>query len=141
MPTLDKAIQIAVKAHAGQTRKNGDPYILHPIRVMLRLETETERIIGILHDVVEDTDVTFERLAEEGFGEHILSALKRLTHAKEVPYEDYVDQIATNPLARAAKLADLEDNMNLRELPELTEKDLAREAKYHRAWQRLKQAE
>lgn len=76
---LDKAIILAIKAHKGQVDKAGDDYILHPIRVMAKLETEEERIIGVLHDVVEDTDITFEQLKEEGFSPEVISALKCLT--------------------------------------------------------------
>jgi (p)ppGpp synthase/HD superfamily hydrolase len=137
MSDLHAAIEIAAKAHRGQTRKNGSPYVLHPLRVMMRQSSEEAMIVAVLHDVVEDTDVSMEDLKTAGFAPAVIEALKLLTHAEEVPYEEYVDAIASNALARAVKLADLEDNMNLSEIPEVTEKDLARAAKYHRAWQRL----
>ena len=141
MDLLDKAIQIAAQAHAGQTRKNGSPYVLHPIRVMLRQQDPEAMIAGVLHDVVEDTDVTLEDLQREGFSEDVLATIRLLTHEDGVPYADYVDAIADNPIARAVKLADLEDNMNVRELPSVTDRDLTRMAKYHKAWQALSKPE
>lgn len=137
MITLDRAIQIAVQAHAGQTRKDGTPYILHPIRVMLRQTDPKAMIVAVLHDVVEDTGVTFEDLEREGCPGDVLSALRLLTHADGADYQAYIRTVAPDPLARAVKLGDLEDNMNLREFPNLTERDLARTAKYHAAWKVL----
>ena len=139
MSDLSTAVEIAAKAHRGQTRKNGSPYVLHPLRVMMRQDSEEAMIVGVLHDVVEDTDVTLADLEDAGFAPAVTEALGLLTHRDEVPYEDYVEAIAPNALARAVKLADLEDNMNLREIPEVTEKDLARAEKYPRAWTRLRQ--
>lgn len=135
---LQRAIALATSAHEGQTRRNGDPYILHPLRVMFRVEDNLARVLAVLHDVVEDTPVTLESLRQEGFPEQVLSALALLTHADGVPYEDYVQAIAADPLARQVKLADLEDNLNASELPEIGDTDLARIAKYHRAWRRLR---
>ena len=133
MSTLDRAIQIAVKAHAGQTRKDGTPYILHPIRVMMRQSGLTAMIVAVLHDVVEESDITLDDLKREGFSRDIITALRLLTRRKGVSYRDYISAIATNPLARAVKLADLEDNMNLDELARVTKRDIARTAKYRRA--------
>lgn len=138
---MDKAIQIAVQAHAGQMRKNGTPYILHPLRLMFKQESEELMTLAVLHDVVEDTAITIEDLQQEGFPETVIKALKLLTHDDDTPYETYIEQIASNPMARAVKLADLEDNMNLRELPEITQHDLERTAKYHKAWKRLRMHE
>jgi len=138
MSTLDKAIEIAAMAHAGQTRRNGTPYILHPIRVMLSQRTQDEMVVAILHDVVEDTDTTLDDLRRAGFGDHILFAISLLTHSDGTPYDDYIRRIAENPLAVSVKIADLEDNMNLRELPEVNERDEKRSAKYHKAWRMLR---
>lgn len=134
MGTLTEAIDIAVAAHRGQKRRGGTPYILHPMRVMFRQKCEEAMIVAVLHDVVEDTEVTICDLEQAGFSSQILKAIELLTHEDEVPYSDYVKLIALNELARSVKVADLEDNMNVRELPELEEKDLERMVKYHKAW-------
>lgn len=110
---LQRAIEIAVTAHAKQTDKQGQPYITHPLRLMNSVETDAAKVVAVLHDVVEDTDVTFDALSAAGFAEDVLSALKLLTHDKSVPYADYVIAIKPNPTARAVKLADLHDNTRL----------------------------
>jgi len=139
MANLDEAILLAVKAHHGQTDRSGEPYILHPLRLMFRQNSTATRIAAVLHDVVEDTTVTFEQLADAGFSEEILDAVALLTHNPPDSYEDYVTRLKTNPIARAVKLADLEDNMRLERLAgEPTEKDWARLQRYHRAWQELR---
>jgi (p)ppGpp synthase/HD superfamily hydrolase len=134
---LEKAISIAVEAHRGQRDRYGAPYILHPLRVMARVETNTQKIVAILHDVVEDTDWTFDALRAEGFSEEILNALNGLTKREGEPYEDLVSRSAANTLARRVKLADLEDNMDVRRLNAVTPDDTERLAKYLRAWKRL----
>ena len=130
MATLERALQIAVQAHAGQQDKSGAAYIFHPIRVMTRCTTPDARIVALLHDVVEDTSVTFDQLRAEGFSPEVLTALELLTHAPEVPYEDYVQAISSNPLATEAKIADLEDNSDIRRLREIDERGVARLRKY-----------
>jgi hypothetical protein len=113
MPTLDRAIELAARAHAGQKDKQGGPYILHPLRVMLRVEDEPARIVAVLHDTVEDTALTEEDLRREGFGEEVLAALRLVTHDRRESYADYVVRCAGHPVARQVKLADLEDNSRL----------------------------
>jgi len=140
MANLQRALEIAVESHKGQKQKDGTPYAFHPIRLSLSLETEEQKIVALLHDVVEDTDWTFEDLAGEGFSDRVIVALRLLTHTDETPYEDYVERLASDPLARAVKKADLADNMDLKRVPELTENDFARFRKYHRAWRRLADA-
>ena len=135
---LEKAIEIAVRAHHAQKDRYGAPYILHPLRVMGRLETVAERIVGVLHDVVEDTTWTFADLAREGFPSSILEALQCVTKIEGEDYADFVRRSAGNPLAKRVKLADLEDNMDLRRIPEISEKDRARLQKYVKAWKFLK---
>lgn len=135
---LEKGIGIAVEAHRGQRDRYGAPYISHPIRVMQRLGTPEQQTAGILHDVVEDTDWTFEDLRREGFPQRILDALDCVTKRGGEGYEDFVKRSASNSLAKAVKLADLEDNMDLRRFPEVTEKDLPRLQKYVKAWRSLK---
>jgi (p)ppGpp synthase/HD superfamily hydrolase len=130
MPTLERALQIAVQSHAGQTDKSGAAYIFHPIRVMMRCTSPDAKIVALLHDVVEDTPVTFEQLEGEGFSAVVLCALRLLTHAKEVPYEDYIQSLICNPIAVEVKVADLEDNMDIRRLQEIDDKATARLRKY-----------
>jgi (p)ppGpp synthase/HD superfamily hydrolase len=130
MATLERALQIAVQAHAGQKDKSGAAYIFHPIRVMMRCTSPEAQIVGLLHDVVEDTTVTFEELEGEGFSKNVMDALRLLTHDAKVPYEDYIQQVKTHPVATEAKLADLEDNMDIRRLQEVDEKAVARFKRY-----------
>lgn len=136
---LDKAIFIAAQAHLGQKDKAGEPYILHPLRMMLRFKSEPEMIVAVLHDVVEDNpNWSLDRLRQEGFTEEIVEAIDHLTRRKEQEtYEAFVERAAQNPLARRVKLADLEDNMDLKRYKQLTAKDQERLARYHRAWVRL----
>ena len=138
---LDKAIAIAAQAHLGQKDRMGAPYILHSLRMMLRLETQKEMIVAVLHDVVEDCpDWDFERLRQEGFSEEIIEAIDHVTRREGETYEAFVERSARNKLARPVKLADLEDNMDIKRLNLLTEEDQARLATYHRAWRRLSEA-
>ncbi len=134
---LEVAVQIAVRAHAGALDKSGQPYILHPLRVMQAQQTNDARMAGVLHDVVEDSDVTLTDLREAGIPESVLEAIALLTHDEVTPYEIYVQTLKSNPLARSVKLADLRDNMNVLRLPEFTEKDLRRLEKYRRAYETL----
>ena len=129
---LEKAIEIAVEAHRGQLDKAGKIYILHPMRVMLRGKNETEQIIGILHDVVEDTPITIEMLRKEGFSEDILVALECITKQEGEEYGHFINRILKNPLATQVKLYDIEDNMNRERIPYPTPKDEARYEKYEK---------
>ena len=113
MATLEKAIELAARFHAGQRDKEGAPYILHPLRAMTRVRGEPAMIVAVLHDTVEDTALTQADLRAAGFGDEVLDALRLVTHEKSVPYVDYVVSIAANPIARQVKLADLEDNTRL----------------------------
>lgn len=135
---LEAAIALAAKAHAGQLDKAGEPYILHPIRVMMRLADDTARIVAVLHDVVEDTKVTLDDLRREGFSEEIVLAVEKLSRRKDETYEQFVERIRPDPLARRVKLADLEDNMDLRRRIPLDEKAFQRLDRYWRAWARLR---
>lgn len=134
-PTLADAILLAAEAHRDQLRKNGEAFILHPLRVMLRLETDVERMVGVLHDVVEDTAVTMDELRARGYAEQVLQALDCVTKGENESYEDFVEHSKTNPIARRVKLADLEDNMDVESLPKpLTQEDMDRLAKYRKAY-------
>ncbi len=137
MPTLEDAIALAVEAHRGQTEKAGQPYVLHVLRVMFRCNTDAERIVAVLHDVVEDTGRSFDDLRKLGYSEEILAALDCVTKRPGESYEQFVERAAQNPVARRVKLADLEDNMDLRRLPSIGQKDLDRLDRYVRAWRRL----
>ncbi len=129
---LEKAIEIAVEAHRGQIDKAGKEYILHPMRVMLRGRNDTEMIIGILHDVVEDTPVTLDMLRLEGFSEEVLAALDCITKHNEESYSAFIDRVLTNPLATQIKLYDMEDNLKRDRIPYPTPKDEARFQKYEK---------
>ncbi len=134
MATLERAVQIAAEAHEGQKDKSGAPYLLHPLRMMLRMHSEPAMMAAILHDVVEDSDWTLDALRAEGFSDEVVEAVDCLTHREGESYEAFVKRAKGNAIARQVKLADLEDNMNLKRLSEVTSKDLARLEKYHRAW-------
>lgn len=136
---LEKAIGLAVAAHKGQKDRYGAPYILHPLRVMSRVETPAEKTVAVLHDVVEDTDWTFDKLRREGFPEEFIVALDCLTKRDKEPYEDFVQRSAGNPLARRVKLADLEDNMDVRRMVDITDEAKTRLQKYRKAWEDLTQ--
>jgi (p)ppGpp synthase/HD superfamily hydrolase len=139
MPTLEDALALAVQAHHGQRDKAGQPYILHPLRVMMRLESEAERTVALLHDVVEDTPWTLERLRALGYPEGVLAALDALTRRDGETYEAFVERLRPDALARRVKLADLEDNMDVRRLTQVTPKDAERLARYRAAWARLRE--
>ena len=129
-----KAMSIAYKQHDGQFDKAGLPYIFHPCHLAEQMgDDELAICTALLHDVVEDTDMTFEDLRAEGFSEEVLSALKSLTHDKSDPYMDYVARIKGNPIATAVKLADLRHNSDLTRLSVVDDKALARVKKYAEA--------
>lgn len=135
---LEKAIQIAEQAHKGQKDKGGQPYIFHLFRVMQKGKTETEQICGILHDLVEDTSWTFEDLKNEGFSEEIIDVLKCVTKKKGESYPLFIRRVAQNPIAIRVKMHDLEDNMDITRLKEITDKDYIRIVEYHSAYNYLK---
>jgi len=130
MSTLERAIEIAARAHASQIDKGGEPYIMHPLRVMLTVNTPSERIAALLHDVVEDTPITFEDLIEEGFADEVIEAVRALTKTKGESRLEAAKRAAANPIARVVKLADLADNMNLTRISQPAEKDFARLEEY-----------
>lgn len=135
---LDRAKAIVTSAHEGQVDKAGKPYIEHPMRVMNMGKTVEEKIAGVLHDVVEDSDWTFEMLEKEGIPKDVLDALRCVTKLSEdEDYDHFIERVKTNPLAVKVKLNDLKDNMDITRLGEVTEKDLARLNKYIRAYRQL----
>ena len=138
MSTLERAIQIATEAHKGQLDKAGRDYIGHPLRVMEMGKTEDEKIVGVLHDVIEDTGWTFEMLEAEGFSRVVIEALKCVTKLSENEnYDEFIERVKKNPLAVAVKINDLTDNMDIRRLPYLSDKDVKRLKKYLKAYKKL----
>jgi (p)ppGpp synthase/HD superfamily hydrolase len=134
MSTLERAIAIAAEAHAGQVDKAGAPYVLHPLRMMLRVATTDERIVAVLHDVCEDCPGwDFDRLRREGFSERIIVALQSVTKRDGEDYEAFVRRAAADPIGRSVKLADLNDNCDLARLALPSRRDFERIEKYRRA--------
>ena len=140
MATLEDAVSIAALAHRSQKDKAGAPYLLHPLRMMLRMKSEAAMMAAVLHDVVEDTDWTLEQLRERGFPDEVLEAIECLTHRDGESYEEFIGRVEKNQIAREVKIADLEDNMNIQRIDRIGSKDLARLEKYHRAWCELTKA-
>ena len=130
---LERAIALAARAHEGQVDKSGAPYILHPLRMMLRLAGTEERIVAVLHDVVEDCGVSFEQLRAEGFSEEVVAAVDAVTRRETETYEEFVLRAGANAVGRRVKLADLEDNSDLSRIAQPTARDFERLAKYQRA--------
>lgn len=134
---VGKAVRIASQAHDGQTDKAGEAYILHPLRMMSRCRTPAQRIVALLHDVVEDSPVTLEDLAGEGFPPEIIAGVDGMTRRQGESYEEFISRAAQSPLSASVKRLDLEDNLDTLRLPILTEQDLARLQKYHAAYRLL----
>ena len=134
---LDSAIVLASQTHMGQKDKGGSVYILHPLRVMMQMENEDEKIVAVLHDVVEDSSLTFDDLKNQGFSNDIIDALKCLTKEKGEAYEDFIERVSQNRLATKVKIADIKDNIDVTRLKTINEKDLERIQKYHNALMRL----
>ena len=128
-----KALIISFASHKDQVDKSGIPYVYHPYEVACGFETEDEVCVALLHDVVEDTDMTFEDLAREGFGENVIGALKLLTHSDGTPYFEYIRAIKKNPLAKAVKLADLKHNGTRARMNVIADWDEKRYQKYEQA--------
>ncbi len=126
MPTIEDALALALDAHRGQVDKAGAPYILHPLRVMLSQPDDAGKIVGLLHDVVEDSDYTFADLRRMGYDETIIAALDCLTRRPDEDYMTFVERAKANPIARRVKLADIEDNLDIRRIAVLSIKDIER---------------
>lgn len=140
-PMTRKAMKIAYDAHAGQADKTGIPYIYHPIHLAESMSDENSVITALLHDVAEDTNITIDDLAREGFHEDILTALTLLTHNPAEEYMDYISRLSTCPLARRVKLADLRHNSDVTRLDSIDEKTARRLKKYSRAIRLLEAVE
>lgn len=132
------ALQVAFDAHKNQKDKTGLPYVFHPFHLAEQMTDEVTTCVALLHDVVEDTDMTFEELAQMGFTNEIIEALRLLTHDESVPYMDYVKELSKNPVAKKVKLADLAHNSDLSRLDSIDEFALRRNEKYKQAIEILK---
>ena len=133
----DCALRLAIRAHEGQKDKSGREYIMHPIRVAERCKDQRAKIVALLHETIEDTDVTPDYLRSQGFPDEIIEGVLSVTKREGESYEDFVSRAALNPLGREVKRADLEDNMDIRRLKEITDEDVTRLRKYLRSWQYL----
>jgi (p)ppGpp synthase/HD superfamily hydrolase len=131
--TLDAALAMAAKAHAGQKDRYGKPYILHPLRVMLRCRTEEEMLAAILHDVVEDTPLALADLKAAGCPARVLKAVDCLSRRDGETYGSYLRRVKTNRIAMTVKLADLDDNSDPSRLLRASKRDARRLGKYRRA--------
>lgn len=128
-----KALKLCFEAHKAQLDKSGMPYVFHPFHLAEQMKDETTTVVALLHDVIEDTDYTFNDLIAMGFDGAIIDAIELMTHEEGVPYMDYVEKIKSNPIAREVKLADLRHNSDLSRLDAPTEKDKMRVEKYRKA--------
>ena len=133
MSTLEKAIELATKVHFGQKDKAGQPYILHPLRLMFKFETEVEMMVAVMHDVVEDGDLSLEFLKDQGFSSEVVEAIDSLTKRRDESYEIFISRVSKNKLAKKVKIEDIKDNMNLVRLRNVDDEDLRRVGKYHKA--------
>ncbi len=141
MATLENAITLAVQQHAGQVDKGGQPYILHPLRVMLQLQQTDQQIVAVLHDILEDTHTTTQDLQNLGFQTHIIQAIQALTKLPQETRVQAAMRTAQNPLACAVKIADVQDNMNLTRIPNPTARDLSRLEEYRQVLEILQKAQ
>ena len=129
---LASAIKLCYEAHKNQVDKGGSPYYMHPIYVALNMESEEQKIVALLHDVIEDTEITIDDLRKKGFSEKIIKAVDAITKKGE-SYEEYLKKVKDNELAKAVKIEDIKNNMDVSRLKEITEKDIARIEKYKKA--------
>lgn len=132
-PMTKKALLLCFEAHKDQRDKSGMPYVFHPFHLAEQMEDEETTVVALLHDVIEDTDMTIDALRDMGFSERVISAIALMTHAPEVPYMDYVAKIKNDPIARKVKLADLRHNSDMTRLDTVTPYDIERAEKYKRA--------
>lgn len=136
-----KAMKLMYEKHKDQVDKAGMPYVLHPLHVAENMRDEVSTTVALLHDIVEDTDITFEQLSNLGFSQDVINALKCLTHESDVEYFDYIKEIAKNHVATLVKIADLEHNSDLSRLDEVSEWDLLRVQKYSKCLEYLREVE
>jgi (p)ppGpp synthase/HD superfamily hydrolase len=137
MNNIERALEIALDAHEGQVDKAGEPYIKHPIRVMQSVESEEEKVVALLHDVVEDSTVSFEDL-ERRFSDEIVDAVRGVTKKDDESYSDFIERAKENEISREVKKADIRDNLDASRLGELDEEDMKRMEKYRRSLEVLR---
>lgn len=128
-----KAYLLARKAYEGLTDKGGNPYFLHAVTIAERMPVEDEKIVALLHDVIEDTGMTIQDLKKEGFSNEIIMAIVAITRNKDEPYDDYILRVKENPIGKKVKIQDLLHNMDLTRIPEPSQKDIDRVEKYRKA--------
>lgn len=133
----EKAMQIAEKVHSSQVDKGGKPYINHPVRVERMCSRQEDRLVALLHDTVEDGDIASEYLLMVGFPQEVVDAVLSVSRKRGEDYFDFILRCKKNPIGRRVKIADLEDNMDITRLNELTDKDIERLKKYHKAYKIL----
>lgn len=138
---FEKAIGLMLEKHRGQMDKAGKPYYGHLIRVAQDVFTGKRKIVALLHDIVEDTDATPEFLLQQGFPSEVVEAVEAISHREDESYEAFINRVAQNPLATTVKISDLEDNMDIFRLNEITEEDRLRLNKYLKAWHQLVELE
>ena len=139
MKLIETSLQIALRAYAGKIDKAGREYILHPLRVMAKMKTDLEMSAALLHDVIEDSQITAGDLLAEGIPARVVEAVQYLSRNDGEEYEAFVARVKKNPLAARVKIADIEDNIDVLRLTSLDEWDLARVRKYHSAWRLLQE--
>ena len=137
MKLIESSLNIALRAYAGKTDKAGREYIHHPLRVMAKMKTDLEMSVALLHDVIEDSDITAEQLLAEDIPAEVVEAVVCLSKNENEDYQDFVARAKKNKLAAKVKIADIEDNIDTLRLASLDETDLARIKKYHSAWRLL----
>lgn len=135
--SIETAIRIALDAHQGQVDKGGETYILHPLRLMGQANTKEERIVALLHDVVEDSSYTLDDLRKQGFSDSVIDALECLTKKEGEDYDDFIERISRNQLATRVKILDMRDNSDLSRLKSISSEDRERAAKYNRSIAKL----
>ncbi len=140
MNIIEKSLKIALEAYAGKKDKAGKTYILHPLRIMGNMETKEEMSVALLHDVIEDSELTDMDLLDRGIPPKVVDAVNLLTKVDDQNYEQFIQNILSNKLATKVKKADIEDNINILRLNEVKSTDLQRIVKYHKAWKVLKKA-
>jgi guanosine-3',5'-bis(diphosphate) 3'-pyrophosphohydrolase len=134
---LALAIAIANQAHAGQLDKAGKPYISHPLTVMAQMDTLEGKIVAVLHDAIEDSDLMIADLVRQGFPKFITEAIAAITKLKGEQYEDYILRVKSNAIAHKVKIADVTHNMDISRIANPTEKDFQRLEKYKKVLQEL----
>ncbi len=139
---LARMLVLATNAHDGQFDKGGNPYILHPLKVMHYLKSTDEELMcmALGHDIIEDTDVTYADLRDAGMTDRIIEGIRALTKVKGETYDEYKDRVFANKDAMRVKMADLRHNTDIRRLKGITDKDIARMTKYHTFYMELKMA-